>query len=193
MYFYTQFSHNQHNRFQAANLVQSEIYTELLQEFYDKYKLPALHHDGDGFRQGDASDEELAELATTLKIELNADEEDRFFPIFHFLDKEFMSIEEEAYDAALAVHEAQGFAKFLIENLIEDSSLQNQYTSYYTIFSEVSEGIDYEWTDEGNEGEPTREFCIESILNTDWEEHSNVKGWDWEKISNEMLEFGYSK
>lgn len=127
MYFYTQFSHTISQRFQAANkngndVSHNDLYIDLLQEFYDKYELPALHHDGDGFRQGDASDEELVELAATLKIELNnEDEDDRFFPIFHFLDKEFMSIEEAAYDAVLAKYEDDTFQELKAKYDIETS------------------------------------------------------------------------
>lgn len=156
MYFYTQFSHTTSQRFSAVNnnekleadLSHNDLYIDLLQEFYDKYDLPALHHDGDGFRQGDASDEEMNTLFDRIKEVHSTDfsneissmgrEEVSNEEILEFLDKEFMSIEEAAYDSILEKYEDDSF-----QELKEKYDIETSSTSVYVCLDEFdSEGFD---------------------------------------------------
>lgn len=118
---YNKFTHEQDIRFRnIANKHQldvnrSDIYVDVVQDFYNKYDLPALWLDESGFSIGDADNEDFDSIFDRIKelhfddfsneiSNMDRDEVDND-DILLFLDMQLMKMEEEAYDKVLSKYE----------------------------------------------------------------------------------------
>lgn len=74
MYFFIETSRNLSARAEQFELSYQYIYINAMQEMHDEYSLPVLHEWGDGYSQGDATNQDIIELAQNINKIENADE-----------------------------------------------------------------------------------------------------------------------
>lgn len=79
IYFYTQGMNDLQSKFSDRVDAFNDIYNSVVEKFYAKYDLPALHLWENGFNKGDASEEELKGLADKGLIEYIEDDKDYDF------------------------------------------------------------------------------------------------------------------
>ena len=68
MYFFIEKSRTLSARAEQFGIDYQDIYVSAMLEMQSEYSLPSLHEWGDGYCQGDATDEEIEELTNSLNI-----------------------------------------------------------------------------------------------------------------------------
>lgn len=110
MYFFIEQSNQLKEKSDSLQLDYNDIYVQAMSEIAAKYSLPYLHEWGDGYCQGDATDDEIFELKNKINeidgdeepvvyAEYNDDEDDINTDIFTYLDKKLLEVIEEKIES----------------------------------------------------------------------------------------------
>jgi hypothetical protein len=100
MYFFIEKSNYLKTKAEELNLDYNDIYVNSIQKIYSELNLPPLHESGDGFLKGDATVDQLSDLAfevnmsgdAELYFEIDPDTGDIDTDLFEYLDARLLEI-----------------------------------------------------------------------------------------------------
>ena len=155
MYFFIEKSRQIQSRSESMSIDFQELYTNTIQKFYQKYSLPALHEWGDGFCKGDASDDEIIELAQEINrldgddspvvfAEIS-DEDELLTDVFEYLDNKFIEMLESELESQICQFGDEEFTKDQFDKYkeqLEDKIKEFLNENYYS----SPEQIGHDWS-----------------------------------------------
>lgn len=164
MYFFIEKTRKLSQKFENYN----DIYVETIQKFYTKYQLPPLHESGDGFTQGDASDEEIINsfmfIDGLIKSEMDKNNPYYHEPIAHaffdedgdlqasdyfvWLDRDFLTMLEEELNKKSKVEIFKDITEMTNSKVWNDVRCNNEVDIAYNQLYEIKDYINNSLTED---------------------------------------------
>ncbi len=147
MYFFIQKSKELQSRAEQFGIYFQDVYVNAMQEIQEKYSLPSLHEWGDGYCQGDATNDEIFELVQninkidggdkpTIYFDENDENDGEFVTdVYEYLDKKLIDRIEYNIESQIKIFGDYEFTQYqfdeykeIAENNISEF-LNNEYYS----------------------------------------------------------------